>query len=362
MIFGKFLMIMRIIIKYFLFTNYGGLAMQKKKSLFVAAAMIMVLSVLVTACGGSSNTNGGGATTAPATEQPTKTSAETPAVEFRSFKTVKGNVQIPVKPKRIVTDYYGGELLSVGANVVGVEPSAFDNPFLAEQLKDVEDVGAPINVEKTLELAPDLIVVMYDQNYGALSKIAPTIHIPYGTTSNIYETVRLFGDIVGEPEKAEQFIAAFDQKAAEAREKLKGVIDENATFGLYELTDKGELWTFGDNAGRGGQAVYNALKLKMPEKNCNENQTLQLSMEMLPDYAADYMFLTVYDPEKKGDALKQLQASAVWKGLDAVKNNTLFINDFNTFYRYDPIAIMGQIDLIVDMLIERSKENAKQNH
>lgn len=69
------------------------------------------------------------------------------------------------------------------------------------------------------------------------------------------------------------------------------------------------------------------------------------------------MFLTTYDPEKKGEVLKKLQSSPVWKSLDSIKNNTLFYNDFDTFYRYDPIAIVGQIDLIVDMLIERSEEN-----
>ncbi|MET3291872.1 UNVERIFIED_CONTAM: ABC-type Fe3+-hydroxamate transport system substrate-binding protein [Brevibacillus sp. OAP136] len=57
-------------------------------------------------------------------------------------------------------------------------------------------------------------------------------------------------------------------------------------------------WIFGDNAGRGGQAVYNALQIKMPSVNNTKNQTLQLSMETLPQYAADYMFLTTYDPKK----------------------------------------------------------------
>ncbi|MET3291873.1 UNVERIFIED_CONTAM: ABC-type Fe3+-hydroxamate transport system substrate-binding protein [Brevibacillus sp. OAP136] len=50
----------------------------------------------------------------------------------------------------------------------------------------------------------------------------------------------------------------------------------------------------------------------------------------------------------------------MWQGLKAAKNNTIFYNDFNTFYRYDPIAIMGQIDLIVDMLIKRAEENKKK--
>lgn len=337
--------------------------MLKSKSIFIFTAIILILSGLLTACGGTNNTKGNAPANAPAAEAeataaPTEAAAEAPAAEFRSYETDKGTVQIPVKPLRIVTDYYGGELLSVGANVIGIEPTTFDNPFLKDMLTNAEDVGAPINSEKVLGLEPDLIIVMYDESYDELSKIAPTLHIPYGTATNIYETLRLFGDIVGAPEKAEQFIADFDKKAAEGREKLKGVIDENATFGLYELTDKGDLWIFGDNAGRGGQAVYNALGLKRPV-NSTDNQTFQLSMEVLPDQAADYMLLTTYDPEKKGEALANLQSSAVWKGLDAFKNNTIFYNDYDTFYRYDPIAIVGQIDLIVDMLIERTEENKK---
>ncbi|GGD96223.1 ABC transporter substrate-binding protein [Paenibacillus nasutitermitis] len=338
-----------------------------RKSFFITAAIIMILAVL-SACGSKNNQAGGGTPAANTTAAGDKNAEAPPepdnkdeaaAAKLRIFETKKGSVEIPVKPLRIVTDYYGGELLSVGANVVGVEPSAFDNPFIKDLLKDAKDVGAPINVEKTLELAPDLIVVMYEDSYEALSKIAPTLYIPYGTATNIRETVNLFGDITGNPEKAEQFIADYEKKAEEGREKLKGVIDENATLGLYELTDKGDLWIFGDNAGRGGQAVYDALKFKMPHKDSAGEQTLQLSMEALPEYEGDYMFLTTYDPEKKGEQLKQLKESGIWKGLDAAKNNQIFYNDFDTFYRYDPIAIVKQIDLIVDMLLERSAENKK---
>ncbi|URJ37357.1 ABC transporter substrate-binding protein [Paenibacillus polymyxa] len=325
----------------------------RKKSIFMLATLMLVLAVFVSACAGN-NTEGNTASTSGDKQESASTG------ETRSFKTVKGDIEIPAKPQRIVTDFYGGELLSVGANVVGVEPTAFQNPFLTDLLKEkgTKEVGDPTNLEKTLELKPDLIVVMKDTNYEALSKIAPTLYIPFGTTTNIYDTVKLFGDITGEKEKAEQFIAAFDKKAAEGRARLKGVIDEKATFGLYELTDKNALWIFGDNAGRGGQAVYNALKLNMPKKTANsKEQTVQLSMEVLPQYDADYMFLTTYDPDKKGTALKQLKSSAVWGNLPAVKNNRVFFNDFDTYYRYDPIAITGQIDMIVDMLVEREKEN-----
>ena len=286
-----------------------------------------------------------------------ETDAEQQIVGNRTFDTVKGPIEIPEKPLRIVTDFYGGELLSVGGNVVGVEPTAFDNPFIKDLLKDAVEIGQPVNVEKVLELQPDLIVVMYDENYEQLSEIAPTIHIPYGTATNIQETIKLFGDVTGKHGEAESFITKFDQKAKEGREKLSTIIDADATFGIYELTDKGELWIFGDNAGRGGQALYNALELNMPHKNKNEEQTLQLSMEVLPEYAADYMFLTTYDPEKKGEALNILKDSSIWQGLDAMKNNQVFYNDFDTYYRYDPIAIYEQIDLFVDMLVEQSTNN-----
>jgi len=66
----------------------------------------------------------------------------------------------------------------------------------------------------------------------------------------------------------------------------------------------------GENSGRPGQAVYNAMGLKIPEsikKQVDANdEFFQLSKEALPDYSADYMFMTVYDPEKKGEAIKQL--------------------------------------------------------
>ncbi|WP_342514732.1 ABC transporter substrate-binding protein [Sporosarcina sp. FSL K6-1522] len=313
--------------------------MKKSKVIMLVAILATLASVLM-AC-----------------NKPSSTEKEPETIETREFETAKGVVEIPSKPLRIVTDFYGGELLSVGANVIGVEPTAFDNPFIKDLLKDAVEIGQPVNVEKVLELEPDLIVVMYDENYEQLSEIAPTIHIPYGTATNIQETVKIFEDITGNHEEAAQFISKFDQKAKEGREKLAGIIAADATFGLYELTDKGDLWIFGDNAGRGGQALYNALELNMPHENSTAEQTLQLSMEVLPEYAADYMFLTAYDPEKRGEALNALKDSPIWQGLDAMKNNQVFYNDFDTYYRYDPIAIYEQIDLFVDMLIDRSKEN-----
>ncbi len=104
-----------------------------------------------------------------------------------------------------------------------------------------------------MRLKPDLIVLMKDDQYEKLSKIAPTIVIPFNTAKNTKDTVSLFGDIAGAKDKAKSFMADFNKKAEANQKRLKNVIGKGETVGLYETTDKGEIWIFNDNSGRGGK-------------------------------------------------------------------------------------------------------------
>ncbi|MGF7534738.1 iron-hydroxamate ABC transporter substrate-binding protein [Bacillus mexicanus] len=317
----------------------------KKKALLTG--LLVLLLMFVSACSGTAS----------------KGDSASDKTDMRTYNSVKGKVEIPAHPKRIVTDFYAGELLSVGANVVGAGSWSFRNPFLTSQLKEVKDVGDPISVEKVMELQPDLIVVMKEENVDKLKKIAPTVVIPFNTAKNVQDTVSMFGDMTGAKDNAKSFMDDFNKKAEAAKKKVDSVIDKDATFGIFESTDKGALWVFNDNSGRGGQAVYNALGLKAPEKIeqdvIKKGEMKQLSQEVIPEYAADYMFITDYNPNGENKTLERLKDSSVWKNLNAVKNNRVFINDFNTFYPYDPIAVSKQIDLIADMLVKREKENQK---
>lgn len=273
--------------------------------------------------------------------------------EVRTYETVKGEIEIPAEPKKIVTDFYVGELLAVGANVVGSDSDAFAHPFIKDELEGIEDLGSPMNVEKILDLEPDLIITMYEDNYEEYSRIAPTLYIPWDSNMDIYDTVEKFADIAGKQSEGEAFIADYDKVVEDAKKKLEGVVEENATVGIYELTPDDKLYVFGENFGRGGQAVYHALGFKAPERI--EEDVIkgegwkEISFEVLPEYAADYMFLTVYDPDGTGKSLTKLQEMAIYKNLDAVKNGTFFVNDFDTYYRYDPIAIREQVKLFADL-------------
>ncbi|MCP6680703.1 iron-hydroxamate ABC transporter substrate-binding protein [Bacillus nakamurai] len=319
----------------------------KKQSWLTGLALLLVFAL--SACSGANESSG------PASGKE--------KTDMRTYHSSKGDVKIPAHPKRIVTDFYAGELFTVDANVVGAGSWSFKNPFIKTQLKNVTDVGDSVNVEKVMQLKPDVIVLMKDDQYDKLSKIAPTIVIPFNTAKNVKDTVSLFGDIAGAKDKAKSFMADFNKKAETDKKKLEGVISKDATFGLYESTDKGELWVFNDHSGRGGQAVYNALGLKAPPKVEKDimktGEMKQISQEVVPEYAADYMFITDYNPNGESKTLQRLKESPIWKNLDAVKKNRVFINDFNTFYPYDPISVSKQMDLITDMLIKRAEENKK---
>ena len=141
------------------------------------------------------------------------------------------------------------------------------------------------------------------------------------------------------------------------------MIPADATFGLYETSGK-ILYVYGDNFGRGGQALYNALGFKAPQKIVddiiNGPQWMEISLEVLPEYAADYMFVTQYMPESEQSIEDLVSENAVWSTLDAYKNNQIFMNDFNTFIHFDPMAVRYQMNLIVNMLLDRAAENAAQ--
>lgn len=270
-------------------------------------------------------------------------------------------IQIPEKPDTIVTDFYAGELLAVGANVVGSGSWSFSNPFIQEELQEIKDLGDPINTEEVLDLAPDLIVVMDGEQADKLSQIAPTVVIPYNTAKSVEESLDLFGELANTEEEAETFLAQYEKEATAAKERVEEVIGEDDTFGIYELTNKGEFWVFNDNGGRGGQVLYNAFDLHAPDRIEEEviktGEMKQLSPEVVPDYAADYMFITDYNPEGDSTTLEELEGSTIWQSLDAVKNERVFINDFDTFYPYDPISIRNQLGLFADMIVERAKTN-----
>ncbi len=271
------------------------------------------------------------------------------------IETMRGKIEIPVKPERIVTDGYLPELLVLGLKPVGSTRWDLENKVIQDRIDGIASTGER-SLETIVELAPDLIVtwagdVSIIQQY---EKIAPTLAIPYGSYSDIHETIRYLGGVLDKEAEAEQWLAEFDQTVEEARAELAKVIKPEDTFALMGVfvVDKG-FYVYGDGGYRGGEALYRHLQLRPPAKQQEEmigkEAYRQISYEVLDEYAGDYIFID------QGDLISDIWGDnqGLWNSLDAVKNNRVFKLDPDLFWGNDPVSLELQIQEVVKMLTGR---------
>jgi iron complex transport system substrate-binding protein len=279
------------------------------------------------------------------------TNSETPVSTTREYKHMAGTSVIPVKPERVVTDWYYGQLVALGLKPIGTDDFVLKNhPYIQQ----TGTVSLGQSMEKIIELEPDLIISWGANKYEQFSKIAPTV--PLEINEGPIETVRIFGDILGRKQEAENWIQSFEASTAAARDRLAGKIKPDQTFTILTVFKK-TLRVYGF-VNMGGYPLYEALKLKAPAKveeilRGSKDWYKEISFEVLPEYAGTDIILTVYDPDSEGGTtLKQLQESSIWNGLDAVKNNRVHIVKFNDLYNDDPVAVEQQVKMLTELILK----------
>lgn len=310
--------------------------------------LVFILGVLFVLTGCGSNTSD------------TEKAQEKEATGTHFFKAANGEIEVPNNPKRVVVRTYMGHVLALDVPVVGATEWDLASPFIDKKVLDkIKDVGVPMNAEEVLALEPDLIITDTEDEVASLEKIAPTVLLPYDTVRNINESVDLFGELLNRKTEAEAWKKSFKENADKERARLAEVnFPMDATVGLYELQDS-KLFVFGSNFGRGGQVLTTGLGLKQQDniqKVSDGDGWKELSLEALPDYAADFMFFTSYTANGTESAeLTALKANPIWKTIPAVEKNQVIELPFEKMYYYDPIAIQAQLKLITDKLIETQK-------
>lgn len=294
--------------------------MKKLKRHMLIYSLLLLVSIILAACG---STN----------EETKKEETTTSASTTRVYKDYLGHeVEIPVDPERVV--YHGegyGDLLALNIKTVGAGFSWITNYAWEDRVKDVEDVGFPINVEKTLSLKPDLIIIgtSDEKTYSQLSKFAPTI--VFDTFAPLNQRLTELGDILNKKEEATQWMDAYTEKADKMWESLVAddIIkpDETASVLTYYPGDR--LFVMA-RAGL-SQVLYDSNVLKPGDKiqKILDDGTgfAEISTELLPEYAGDRIFiLTPVDDEAK-QSTKEMMESPIWKNLPAVKNGHVYTFD-----------------------------------
>lgn len=272
---------------------------------------------------------------------------------------VRGEVEIPANPKRIVDLSGNSDILSIlGYKVVGTANSdAYDYTkfpsYLEETLSGAKILGYSMqdtmDVEAVMNLNPDLIVIstVQEKMYDALSEIAPTVMIQLEAL-NWKDDVRALGKVFGKEDVANEWIANYEAKAKEAGDKIKAKYGDDTTY-LSFLASGGQFFVF-DGAGF-GDVLYKDMGLAKPE-GMPEQTDISLPVvtyEGLAAIKADYIFAIATDED-----LAQLEANSIWNNLPAVKNGNVVILESSPYFNqgYSLIGREKLVDEIGDMLNE----------
>ena len=272
---------------------------------------------------------------------------------------VRGEVEIPANPKRIVDLSGNSDILSIlGYKVVGTANSdAYDYTkfpsYLEETLSGAKILGYSMqdtmDVEAVMNLNPDLIVIstVQEKMYDALSEIAPTVMIQLEAL-NWKDDVRALGKVFGKEDVANEWIANYEAKAKEAGDKIKAKYGDDTTY-LSFLASGGQFFVF-DGAGF-GDVLYKDMGLAKPVGMPKQTDISLpvVTYEGLAAIKADYIFAIATDED-----LAQLEANSIWNNLPAVKNGNVVILESSPYFNqgYSPIGREKLVDEIGDMLNE----------
>nr|WP_269462731.1 ABC transporter substrate-binding protein [Paenibacillus baekrokdamisoli] len=77
-----------------------------------------------------------------------------------------------------------------------------------------------------------------------------------------------------------------------------------------------------------------------------------MSLEVLPNYDADYVFVTLLEGKETSNRFDDIKKISIWKNLTAVKNNHVYAINMDTWLGYTPHDIDVQLKEAVQLLTQ----------
>ena len=314
--------------------------MKRLKSLVVMGVTIATLGI-VTGCSGNSNSEG-----------------NSDKAQTRIVESVKGEVEIPADPQKIV-DISGNseELVLLGhtpvatANVDSYETDKVPT-YVADKLGDAKVVGHSMmdtmDIEAILAAEPDLIIMAERQEkiYDQLAEIAPVVMLK--DQSNDWEAK--FKDVAKlfeQEEEANKWLDGYYTKAEKLGNEIKEA-DKEQTY-LTVLATSGQFMVFSE--GGIGTVLKDDMGLPQPV-NMPKQEGITLptvTMEGLTEIDADHIIVIGAESDKA-----DLEASAVWSEIRAVKEGNVTILDASPYFSqaYNPIGRELLLQSIKDEVVK----------
>lgn len=270
----------------------------------------------------------------------------------RTVSTVMGDIEVPLNPERVVVNWYVGEVLASGLNVVGYSGWAQETMPFYDQLMKAKKIES-WEREEVMSLKPDLIITYSTDDFEKFQKVAPVLVIEESTPSP--ERTRIIGEATGTLEAANASITAFETKLADAKETFKADAFDGKTFSILEDWGTSGEWAgiAYETGSRGGTLVYNYLDLKYPDKLKKLIETTgegrgTISYEVAHEYFGDYI-LWFRQEDKESEYAK----SDIWQSIPAVAEGRVLEipGKYQGLFYYDDVLILtAQLTYLVDAL------------
>lgn len=322
--------------------------------------LLLILIGLLAGCAAGPDTgsasSGASAPSPAASRAEAQPEANTPPAE-RTVKHLKGETRIVGTPRKIaVLDYRLADTLVA----LGVKPHAMTTylgdvnlPYLdGRPLAETIPLGDTVNLEALLEAGPDLIIARKSEEkaYDQLSLIAPTVIVDI--PSDWRQSLREIAAILQREAEAERWLADYARKAASVRQELAKSVQPGETFLYLRIMPK-EVRVHGMKE-LFGATMFADLQLA-PVPGLEQMQRIEpISLEKLPAYDADHIFLQIGAPTAGGDKAadenySSIAQNPVWTNLKAVKNGHVHVMPPWIISDYPNIKLKS-LDLILDAL------------
>jgi len=329
---------------------------------FAWLAALIGMILMLSACGSSAQVQSG-ETASPSPSPASLQETASPAFP-RTIEAANGSIVIQKKPERVAVVHWGyvDSLLLFDLPSVGLAlPFTKDNSALTteaykpftEKIKEISIVGenTTVNMEALLQYAPDLIIAGNAVNAEVsdqLAKIATTVVIDEATTdvwSDWPKLVTKFGEILGQEQAAQQFIAGYQAKVQDAKAKLA---DVKGTVAFLQVRDN-MIWLGGTKY---LTPYYDkGLGLKAPD-NTLMTDGAEMSLEGLAALNPDHLILGYfnYEDQSKAALLEEWKKNPVWQKLKAVQSNQTYAVNGTLAMGYGPIGNSYGVDAVLKAL------------
>ncbi|WP_315080721.1 iron-hydroxamate ABC transporter substrate-binding protein [uncultured Clostridium sp.] len=313
--------------------------MKKLKTLVLLSLTIATLGI-VAGCSNNSDSN-------------TSSKQET-----RVVQSVKGEVEIPKNPQRIV-DISGsseelvllGHILVATANVDSYQTDKVSS-YIEDKLGNAKIVGHSMmdtmDIEAILSAEPDLIIMAPRQEkiYDQLKEIAPVVMLE--DKSNNWEAkFKDVAELFGQEEEAQKWLDIYYDKAKKLGDEIKETNGEK-TY-LTVLASPGQFMVFTE--GGIGTVLKDDMGLPQPDNMpAQDGITLPIvTVEGLTEINADHIILIATESDKA-----DLEENTVWKEMKAFKEDNVTILDASPYFSqaYNPIGRELLLQSIKDEVVK----------